>query len=83
MNKYLSFLFLILFVIGSAYAKEKIIYKYKKYEKFDFDTLSVEGQKGGPGDLSVIQRNQRKFKYRLPYRKNFHFEMRKSIARVR
>ena len=72
-----------LFVVFSSLAKEKIIYKYKKYEKFDFDALNVDGEKGGFGDLSLLERNQKKFKYRLPYRKNFYYEMRKAVARVR
>ncbi len=61
----------------------KIIYKYKKYEKFDFEDLVIEGETGSPGDLSIIPRYQRKFKNILPYRKNFNAEMRKSIERIR
>lgn len=61
----------------------KIIYKYKKYQKFDFEDLVIEGETGSPGDLSIIPRYQRKFKNRLPYRKNFNAEIRKSIERIR
>lgn len=61
----------------------KVVYKYKKYEKFDFEDLVIEGETGSPGDLSIIPRYQRKFKNVLPYRKNFNAEMRKSIERIR
>lgn len=66
-----------------AQAKEKIIYKYKKYQKFDFEDLVIEGETGGPGDLSIAPRFQRKFKNRLPYRKNFNAEIRKGAERIR
>lgn len=61
----------------------KIIYKYKKYQKFDFEDLVIEGETGSPGDLSINPRYQRKFKNKLPYRKNFNAEIRKSIERIR
>ena len=63
--------------------KQKIIYKYKKYEKFDFDDLTVDGEVGSPGDLSIAPRYQRKFKNRLPYRKNFNPEIKMALDRVR
>ncbi len=63
--------------------KEKIVYKYKKYQKFDFEDLVIEGETGNPGDLSIAPRFQRKFKNKLPYRKNFNAEIRKGIERVR
>lgn len=59
-----------------------IIYKYKKYQKFDFEDLNVKGE-GSPGDLSLRPRFKRKFKNRLPYRKNFNPEIRRSLERVR
>jgi hypothetical protein len=74
-------------IAGPVYAqskrKEKIIYKYKKYEKFDFEDLVIEGESGSPGDLTIAPRYQRKFKNRLPYRKNFNAEIRKGIERIR
>jgi len=68
---------------GVVKGQQKIIYKYKKYEKFDFDDLQIEGDTGGPGDLSISPRYQRKFKNKLPYRRNFHPELRRAIERVR
>ena len=63
--------------------KEKVIYEYKKYEKFDFEELVIEGETASPGDLSVDLRYQRRFKNKLPYRKNFNAEIRKGIERIR
>ncbi|MEC7278096.1 MAG: hypothetical protein VXV96_17375 [Bdellovibrionota bacterium] len=86
--KSLAFILVLIFCI-SSFAQEagvqapKIIYKYKKYQKFDFEDLVIEGETGSPGDLSIIPRYQRKFKNVLPYRKNFNAEMRKSIERIR
>jgi hypothetical protein len=61
----------------------KTIYKYKKYEKFDFEDMVIEGEIGSPGDLSITPRYQPKFKNRLPYRKNFNAEIRKAVERIR
>jgi hypothetical protein len=62
--------------------KEKVVYKYKKYEKFDFDELSVTGEAGSPGDLSVTPRYQKRFDNKLPLKTDFNPEIRKSIERV-
>lgn len=63
--------------------EQKIIYKYKKYEKFDFEDLLIEGETGGPGDLTISPRYQRKFSNKLPYRRNFNPEIRRAVERVR
>ena len=66
-----------------ASEKKKVIYKYKKYEKFDFEKMSIEGDIEAPGDLSIVTRFQRKFSNRLPYRKSFAKEQRKSVERIK
>lgn len=82
--KTLMVLLLMLPMIGLTQDKKgKVTYKYKKYEKFDFDDLVIEGEIGSPGDLSISPRYQRKFNNPLPYRKNFNFEMRKAAERIR
>ncbi|HAZ13080.1 MAG: hypothetical protein A2X86_09820 [Bdellovibrionales bacterium GWA2_49_15] len=83
-------LFFVLVILGLHSAlgaevkqgEQQIIYKYKQFEKFDFDEIGVEGDKGIPGDLSILPRYQKYFKNRLPYRKNFNPEIRKSVERV-
>lgn len=63
--------------------KNRIKYKYKKYQKFDFEDMMIEGEVGAPGDLSIVPRYQTRFKNRLPYRKNFNDKIRKGIERIR
>ncbi len=63
--------------------EQKIIYKYKQYQKFEFGELSVEGDMGSPGDLSINPRLQKEFRNKLPYRRNFNPEFHRSIERVR
>ena len=63
--------------------KVKTIYKYKKFEKFDFEELVIQGEIGSPGELSITPGYQRKFKNVLPYRKNFNAEIKKAVERIR
>lgn len=83
------FVFVMMILMISVSAKElqgskvNIIYKYTKYQKFDFDDLVIEGETGSPGDLSVGSRYQKRFKNKLPFRKNFNAEIRKGIQRIR
>ena len=76
-------LFLITNIAAQNNKKAKIIYKYKKYEKFDFEDMVIEGELGAPGDISISSRYQPKFKNPLPYRKNFNAEIKKGIERIR
>jgi hypothetical protein len=78
--------FLILVVLmSSAFAEDKknIRYEYKKYEKFDFDEIGVEGEAGSPGDLSISPRLRNEFRNKLPERENFNREMKKAIDGIR
>lgn len=68
---------------SSEDSNERVRYRYKEYEKFDFEDLVIEGETGNPGDLSIAPRYQRKFENKLPYRKNFNAEIRKGIERIR
>lgn len=68
---------------AASNSDKKVIYKYKQYEKFDFDDMSVEGDDGSPGDLSINPRFQKEFKNELPYRKNFNPEMIKALDTVK
>ena len=76
--------FLVFFSI-SAFADDKknVRYEYKKFEKFDFDEIGVEGEAGSPGDLSVSPRLRNEFKNKLPERHDFNKEMRKAIDVIR
>jgi hypothetical protein len=78
-------LFLFILFVASSYADDKknIRYEYKKYEKFDFDEIGVEGEAGSPGDLSISPRLRNEFRNKLPERENFNREMKKAIDGIR
>ncbi|MFZ8932554.1 MAG: hypothetical protein ACO20H_06660 [Bacteriovoracaceae bacterium] len=85
MKKLFLIFILLLFsnTLFSQSKKAKVIYKYKKYEKFDFEDMVIEGEIGSPGDLSITPRYQRKFKNKLPYRKNFNAEIMMAVEKIR
>jgi hypothetical protein len=64
-------------------SKANIRYEYKKYEKFDFDEIGVEGEAGSPGDISISPRLRKEFKNKIPERQNFNKEMKKAIDGIR
>ncbi|MBH47146.1 MAG: hypothetical protein CME71_03145 [Halobacteriovorax sp.] len=78
---------MLMFFAASSHAQSsgeaKVRYQYKKYQKFDFEDIAIEGDTGNPGDLSIASRYQRKFKNRLPYRVNFNPEIARAVERVR
>jgi hypothetical protein len=78
--------FIIMLTLSSwsfSQEKKEIRYEYKKFEKFDFDEIGVEGEAGSPGDLSISPRLRNEFKNRLPERANFNREMKKAIEGIR
>jgi hypothetical protein len=78
----LASLFLLAVLSFNVFAKKKVIYKYKKYERFDFDALDVKGENSSPGDLSIGPRFKKKFRNKIPERKDFNREMIKAIDSI-
>lgn len=78
-------LMFLIFMTMSSFAQEKknVRYEYKKFEKFDFDEIGVEGEAGAPGDISISPRLRNEFKNKLPERNNFSKEMKKAIEGIR
>ncbi len=77
---------LILFVFSislGAIAEENVIYQYKKYEKFDLGDLEVKGQLVAPGDLSVRERDRRRFELDLYNRADFDPMIKHDIKTLR
>jgi len=79
---------LVLFIFHSIFGfaqetKKNTRYEYKKYERFDFDEIGVEGESGSPGDISISPRLRNEFKNKLPERSNFNQEMRNAIDGIR
>lgn len=68
---------------ASAQEKEKTIYQYKKYEKFDLGNLEVKGQLIAPGDISVRERERKRFELDLFTRKDFEPFIKKDIESLR
>lgn len=76
-------LFLISTGLWAQEPKKQVKYEYKKFEKFDFDEIGVEGEAGSPGDISVSPRLRNEFKNKLPERQNFNKEMKKAVDGIR
>lgn len=81
MSRVLS-LIIFLMSFGAA-AEEKVIYQYKKYEKFDLGDLEVKGQLIAPGDLSVRERDRRRFELDLYNRTDFDAHIKHDITTLR
>lgn len=81
--KFLTF-FIGLCMICDAYGEDqKVIYQYKKYEKFDLGNLEVKGQLIAPGDISVRERERRRFELDLFSRKDFDAFIKKDVGSLR
>lgn len=81
----MRFLILFCLLMPNSFAqknKRKVIYKYKKYESFDFENISVEGDTTSPGDISVNPRFRVKFKNKLPEKKSFNTEVLDSLDMI-
>ncbi len=79
----LTFL-LSLYMVSDAFGQDqKIIYQYKKYEKFDLGNLEVKGQLIAPGDISVRERERKRFELDLYSRKDFDSFIQKDIESLR
>jgi len=72
-----------LYMTAEAYGDEKVIYQYKKYEKFDLGNLEVKGQLIAPGDISVRERERRRFEMDLYSRKDFDAFIKKDVESLR
>lgn len=72
------------YMMADAYGEEqKVIYQYKKYEKFDLGNLEVKGQLIAPGDISVRERERRRFELDLYSRKDFDAFIKKDLDSLR
>ena len=81
--KILILMVILLNVSSYAQDKKNVRYEYKKFEKFDFNEIGVEGEAGAPGDISISPRLRNEFKNKLPERNNFQKEMKKAIEGIR
>lgn len=84
--KFITFLVFIS-LSSSLFAQKKpeakVRYEYKKFEKFDFDEIGVQGEAGSPGDISISPRVRNEFKNQLPEKANFNKEMKRALEGIR
>lgn len=80
-------LFTLLFSISASAEKPKnkknVIIKYKQYESFDLGNLEIKGKIIAPGDLSVKERQRKRFSRPLFERDQFDPEVRQDIQNLR
>ena len=85
--KITTFLLVTTFTGSFLRAEEKrdsnVIVKYKQYESFDLGNLEVKGEIIAPGDVSVQERNRKKFYRSLHLRKSFDREVKNDIKNLR
>lgn len=81
--KKLILIFFLTFISFESLAKEKVIYKYKEYEKFDLGDLEVKGSVVAPGDISVKERKRKIFENPLYKRTSFRELMIKDVKNLR
>jgi hypothetical protein len=79
----LLFIIMSFSLMNLAVAEDKTIYQYKKYEKFDLGNLEVKGQLIAPGDISVRERERRRFELDLFTRKDFDGFIKKDVESLR
>jgi len=70
-------------LIENAFGEGKVIYEYKKYEKFDLGNLEVQGELIAPGDISVRERDRKKFNLDFFERKDFNSFVKQDIEAFR
>lgn len=81
-----TIILLFVFVANTSLAEEKkqnIIYKYKDYEAIDLGSLEIKGKIIAPGDLTVVERERKKFERELLEKTNFDIENKREIYNLR
>jgi hypothetical protein len=81
--KVLTCLLSFYFTTGVFGEEQKVVYQYKKYEKFDLGNLEVKGQLIAPGDISVRERERKRFELDLFSRKDFDSFINKDVETLR
>lgn len=82
----LTITLILIFIVNTLYAEEKkqnIIYKYKDYEAIDLGSLEIKGKIIAPGDLTVVERERKKFDRELLEKTNFDIENKREIYNLR
>ena len=83
MAKLMSILLLMFLTFSSVKAEEKIIYKYQKRQKVDLGDLEIKGKVLAPGDITISERDRKRFRRDLYDRREFDFEARMGVLNIR
>ena len=83
MRNLLSILLLMFLTFSSVKAEEKIIYKYQKRQKVDLGDLEIKGKVLAPGDITISERDRKRFRRDLYDRREFDFEARMGVLNIR
>lgn len=75
--------FFLITALAYSESNEKVIYKYKKYEKFDLGDMSIKGDVITPGDISVKKRQFKRFNEGLFKRLHFKDKIKEDIRDLR
>ncbi len=79
----MKFLIILMFSSYVFAEDQKVIYQYKKYEKFDLGNLEVKGELIAPGDISVRERDRKRFELDLFSRKEFDSFIKNDVQGLR
>lgn len=63
--------------------QKNVVIKYKQYESFDLGNLEIEGKIIAPGDISIKDRQRRRFKRSLYIKSHFDDETTKDFENLR
>lgn len=70
-------------LMAQAKKKKNVVIKYKQYESFDLGNLEIKGKIIAPGDMSVKERQRKRFSRPLFERDDFDPEVRRDIQNLR
>ena len=76
----LTILFSILNCSTNVFSEERIVYKYKKYERFDLGNMAIDGKIIAPSDLSVRLKENNQLNIELYIRKSY---MEKELGEIK
>jgi hypothetical protein len=67
----------------SVNAEEKVIYKYQQRQRVDLGDLEIKGKVLAPGDITVTDRDRKRFRRDLYDRRDFNEKVRLNILDMR
>ncbi|MCB9092130.1 MAG: hypothetical protein H6620_06175 [Halobacteriovoraceae bacterium] len=69
--------------VSAVKSQEKIIYKYEKHQKVDLGDLQIKGKVLAPGDITISERERKRFRRELYDRREWDQEVRIDILNMR